>query len=92
MVIFRYKDPSEIDNEPKIYNYVSSVESPITIGNCFKEIHIHYHDAPPLQAIWYDFCIPYTKIWIGLILRFFLHRIPGAIFDLVFIFSGKKSK
>ncbi|XP_060849359.1 fatty acyl-CoA reductase wat-like [Rhopalosiphum padi] len=77
---------------PKIYNYVSCVESPLTWGRYIKEMHDQYFKAPPLQAMWYGFYIFYTNLIVGSILRFFLHRIPGAFMDLILILTGKSPK
>lgn len=89
---FRYQDLREIKREPKIYNYVSSIESPVTWYKYIKGMHNYYYDAPPLQSIWYGFYIFYTNFWIGLLLRFFFHRVPAAIMDLLLILSGKNAK
>lgn len=78
--------------EPKIYNYVSCVESPLTWGRYIREMHDQYYVAPPLQSMWYGFYIFYTNLMVGSILRFFLHRIPGAFMDLMLILSGKSPK
>uniref|UniRef100_A0A2H8TLX3 Fatty acyl-CoA reductase n=1 Tax=Melanaphis sacchari TaxID=742174 RepID=A0A2H8TLX3_9HEMI len=79
-------------DEPKIYNYVSCVESPLTWGRYIREMHDQYYVAPPLQSMWYGFYAFYTNIIVGSILRFFLHRIPGAFMDLMLILSGKSPK
>ncbi|XP_022167367.1 fatty acyl-CoA reductase wat-like isoform X2 [Myzus persicae] len=77
---------------PKIYNYVSCVESSLTWGRFIREMHGQYYLAPPLQSMWYAFYIFYTNFTVGSILRFFLHRIPGAFMDLALIIRGKSPK
>lgn len=78
--------------EPKIYNYVSGAESPLTWDRYTKEMYCHYPEAPPLNSIWYPINIFYTNLWIGRILRFWLHRIPSALADLVLLINCKKPK
>lgn len=91
-ISFRYKDIRQINEEPKIYNYVSSIESPVTWHKYIKGMHNYYYESPPLQSIWYCFYIFYTNFWAGLILRFFLHRVPATIMDLLLFLSGKNPK
>uniref|UniRef100_A0A2S2NZV8 Fatty acyl-CoA reductase n=1 Tax=Schizaphis graminum TaxID=13262 RepID=A0A2S2NZV8_SCHGA len=89
----RHKQSNGVPFEaPKIYNYVSCVESPLTWDRYSKEMHDQFYTAPPLQAMWYGFYIPYTNFIVGSILRFFLHRIPAAFMDLMLILSGKSPK
>ncbi|XP_027850563.2 fatty acyl-CoA reductase wat-like [Aphis gossypii] len=89
----RHKQSNGVSfEEPKIYNYVSCVESPLTWGRYIREMHDQYYVAPPLQSMWYGFYIFYTNLIIGSILRFFLHRIPGAFMDLMLILCGKSPK
>lgn len=78
--------------EPKIYNYVSSVESPLLWGTYIKEMHHCYREVPPLRSMWYIFYIFYTTLWVGKILRFVLHRVPAAFMDILLIFFGKNPK
>ncbi|XP_025192600.1 fatty acyl-CoA reductase wat-like [Melanaphis sacchari] len=88
----RYQNSNLINQEPKIYNYVSSVESPLLWDKYIEEMNGHYHVAPPLQSIWYMFCIFYTNSWIGKILRFLLHWIPAMLMDFLLIVCGKSPK
>ncbi|XP_060876849.1 fatty acyl-CoA reductase wat-like [Metopolophium dirhodum] len=89
----RHKQSNGVNNKvPKIYNYVSCVESPLTWGRYIREMHDQYYVAPPLQSMWYGFYIFYTNLMVGSILRFFLHRIPGAFMDLLLILCGKSPK
>jgi len=92
LIIFRHKQSNGVNKVPKIYNYVSCVESPLTWGRYIREMHDQYYVAPPLQSIWYGFYIFYTNLMVGSILRFFLHRIPGALMDLLLILCGKSPK
>lgn len=91
-VIFRYQNNHIANKGPKIYNYVSSVESPLTWGRYIEEMKYHYLKAPPLQAIWYIFYVLYANLWLGSILRFLFHRIPAMFIDLFCILCGKNHK
>ncbi|VVC38916.1 Hypothetical protein CINCED_3A021430 [Cinara cedri] len=88
----RYQRDDRIKKKPKIYNYVSGVECPLTWGKYIKEMHVHYHKAPPFRAIWYVFSICYTNLWTGQFLRFWLHRIPAVFVDLLLRVNGQKPK
>ncbi|XP_022167369.1 fatty acyl-CoA reductase wat-like isoform X2 [Myzus persicae] len=88
----RHKQSSGMNKVPKVYNYVSCVESPLTWHRYIREMHDQYYVAPPLQSIWYAFYIFYTNLMVGSILRFFLHQIPGAFMDLLLILFGKSPK
>ncbi|XP_060872883.1 fatty acyl-CoA reductase wat-like [Metopolophium dirhodum] len=88
----RYQNSNLINQEPKVYNYVSSVESPLLWGRYIEEINGHYHEAPPLQSIWYIFYVFYTNLWIGKMLRFVLHRIPAELMDFWLTVCGKSPK
>lgn len=92
LIIFRYKDPSQINKEPKIYNYVSSIESPVTWDEIIRNMQSNYNDAPPLRSMWYGFYVFYTNLLVGRMLRFWLHWIPAAIVDTLLVVSGNKSK
>lgn len=91
IIIFRYQD-SKLNLEPKIFNYVSSVESPITWGEFSNEIFDRYHEAPPQRSMWYSFFICAVNFWILNILRLFLHWIPATFVDLYLILRGKNPK
>jgi len=92
MIICRYQDPSRINEEPKIFNYVSSTVNPLTWERYIKEMHNNYDRAPPLQSMWYGFYVLHTNFWIGKILKFLLHRTPAMFIDFLLIISGKSPK
>ncbi|KAE9538171.1 hypothetical protein AGLY_006143 [Aphis glycines] len=87
-----YQHSNQTKKVPKIYNYVSSNESPITWGEYIQNMYDHYFEVPPLRAMWYIFCIFHTNFLIDTILRFWLHKVPGALMDLLLIISGKTPK
>ncbi|XP_029345596.1 fatty acyl-CoA reductase wat isoform X2 [Acyrthosiphon pisum] len=78
--------------QPKIYNYVSSADSPLTWNEYIQGMTEHYIVSPPLRSMWYGFFIVYTNLWIGMVLKFFLHRIPAALVDFLLIIRGKSPK
>jgi len=88
----RYNDPYQITEEPKIYNFVSSIESPLTWGKFIEEMQKTYYEAPPLQSKWYIYYITYTNFWVGKLLKFLLHRIPAAFIDLLLMLCLKSPK
>lgn len=91
-IIFRHRHSNQINNAPKIYNYVSSAESPLTWGKYIRGMHENYFDIPPLRSMWYMFYISHTNSLVGTILRFWLHTIPATFMDLLLIISGKSPK
>jgi alcohol-forming fatty acyl-CoA reductase len=92
VTIFRYQHSNQTKKVPKIYNYVSSTESPLTWGRFIKKMHGHYFEVPPLRSMWYIFYIFYTNLLIGTVLRILLHKIPAALMDLLLIICGKPPK
>ncbi|CAI6361900.1 unnamed protein product [Macrosiphum euphorbiae] len=88
----RHRDGDKKNKEPKIYNYVSSVESSICWDKIIEYIFETYQQVPPLESMWFMFFICSANRWVVNILRFFLHRIPGALVDLSFIIRGKNPK
>ena len=92
VIIFRHRHSNQMNKVPKIYNYVSSVESPLTWGKYIKEMQENYFDIPPLRSIWYMFYISHTNSLVSTILRFWLHTIPAAFVDLLLIISGQSPK
>ncbi|XP_060836401.1 fatty acyl-CoA reductase wat-like [Rhopalosiphum padi] len=88
----RHQDCNQINEQPKIYNYVSSIDSPLKWSEYMEGLHDNYYASPPLKSMWYTFYILYTNVWIGVLLKFFLHRIPAAFMDLFLIITGKSPK
>lgn len=91
-IIFRHKHSNQTNKVPKIYNYVSSAESPLTWGGFVRETHENYFDIPPLRSMWYIFYIFHTNSLVCTILRFWLHTIPAAFMDFLLIISGQSPK
>jgi len=92
-IVFRHQDCDYTKyEEPKIYNYVSSADSPLTWNEYIGGMTEHYYVSPPLRSMWYGFFFTYTNLWIGMVLKFFLHRMPAAFVDFMLIVSGKSPK
>ena len=92
-IICRHQDCDYTKYEqPKIYNYVSSADSPLTWNKYIEGISEHYYASPPLRSMWYGFYIACTNLWICMVLNFFLHQIPAAFVDFLLIISGKSPK
>ncbi|VVC26724.1 Male sterility, NAD-binding,NAD(P)-binding domain,Fatty acyl-CoA reductase, C-terminal [Cinara cedri] len=88
----RCQDSSQKYTEPKIFNFVSGVESPLTYADFFNNIFNSYREAPPLSAVWYYLCIFTTNPLTIKVLRFLLHTVPNAFMDLYLLAIGKKPK
>ncbi|XP_050421309.1 fatty acyl-CoA reductase 1-like [Adelges cooleyi] len=68
--------------KPKIFNFVSSVESPLVWQQFMTVVFNSYKAAPP-----------FTRIdWFGIILRVLLHRIPAIVFDFLLILTLNEPK
>ncbi|XP_050536687.1 fatty acyl-CoA reductase wat-like [Daktulosphaira vitifoliae] len=86
----RYQNTA--NEEPKIYNYVSSCESPLTWASFMCSIRPIYKLTPPLCAVWYGSTFTYTNVWLGEFLWLILHWIPGIIFDFMILLTGKNAR
>ncbi|XP_025416869.1 fatty acyl-CoA reductase wat-like, partial [Sipha flava] len=88
----RYQDPNAFNQEPKIYNYVSSPDSSLTCNMLLNGFAEAYERHPPLISMWYNMCIYSNNFWMNMILRFLLHRIPAALIDIYLMICGKKPR
>ncbi|XP_050540836.1 fatty acyl-CoA reductase wat-like isoform X3 [Daktulosphaira vitifoliae] len=80
-----------IDNEPTIFNYVSSSQNPILLGDFFEIIK--KHGIPTwvtINAIWFYSFIPTTNVYLYSLLFLLLHTIPGYLFDLLAKITRRK--
>ncbi|KAG8306270.1 hypothetical protein J6590_050641 [Homalodisca vitripennis] len=86
------EEPKElVSDEPKIYNYVSSVEKPLKWGDFKYLIETHGTSVPPMRAMWYYF-LTIHRFWIThLICTYFLHYLPAIIIDILAKLTGKES-
>ncbi|XP_015586610.1 fatty acyl-CoA reductase wat isoform X2 [Cephus cinctus] len=80
------------DDDMLIYNYVSSVEAPLTWGD-YCETNLKYgHQYPLSNSIWYlSFRMNKHKI-IHLLYVLFLHLLPALLVDTVSICFGQKPR
>jgi len=75
---------------PKIYNYVSCADPPVSWNMVLKHVREAYYESPPLSSYWYIFYIASPNPWTIKVSRFFLHRLPAAVTDFVsVILSGQ---
>lgn len=73
-----------------IYNYVSSVENPMTWGE-FKQLNLlHGIDYTSSNAIWCPYNISVKSRYLYTLLIFLLHIIPAVVIDFVSLLSGRK--
>ncbi|XP_026678808.1 fatty acyl-CoA reductase wat-like, partial [Diaphorina citri] len=72
-----------------IYNYVSSVQKPVTWNEFLQHNIKHGHHWPTIRAVWYYSFWPTKSRIMFLFLNFLLHTIPGLILDGVASMFGK---
>lgn len=83
--------PHTSDNMP-IYNYVSSVENPLTWGD-FNEFNIKYGFTHPFSsAIWYICFHMHKTATMNKIYMFFLHFLPAMLIDALAMCVGHKPR
>ncbi|XP_047542490.1 fatty acyl-CoA reductase wat-like [Vanessa atalanta] len=83
-------EEAPMDQLPTVYNYVSSVERPLTWELFMKHTEISGLQVPSMQAVWtYLFWLTPSKFLYNLYC-FFLHWIPAYIVDAIAIMIGKK--
>ncbi|EFN79578.1 Fatty acyl-CoA reductase 1 [Harpegnathos saltator] len=73
-----------------IYNYVSSTQNPVTWKTFMYLIEKHGLNIPPLNAIWYYMLLLIRYRFVYEICTIFLHTIPGAIFDILAVLTGRR--
>lgn len=75
-----------------IYNYVSSVENPLTWGQ-FTELNIQNgFDYPFSSAIWYLSFHTHKTAFMNRIYMFFLHLLPAMLIDLLSMCVGQRPR
>lgn len=75
-----------------VYNYVSSVENPLTWGE-FCDLNIAKgFDYPFSNAIWYVSFFMNKSAMVNKIYQFFLHILPALLIDTVMVCAGQKPK
>ncbi|XP_050436156.1 fatty acyl-CoA reductase 1-like isoform X5 [Adelges cooleyi] len=87
-----YYNNSSYREKPKIFNCVSSAESPLTWRNFDTGILNSYKVAPPMSSMWYYGIMTYSNSLYGILLNVLLHKIPAILLDFIRILIGKKTK
>ncbi|KAF2881899.1 hypothetical protein ILUMI_24280 [Ignelater luminosus] len=80
------------ENNIEIYNYVSSVQNPITWNDFMKYTEKHGLHIPTALMIWYPFLISNSYYIFHVICVFFLHTVPAYIVDLMAYCLGKQPR
>lgn len=85
----------EVTSKPEnipVYNYVSSVENPLTWGE-FCDLNIEKgFEYPFSNAIWYVSFFMNKSAMVNKIYQFFLHILPALLIDTVMVCAGQKPK
>ncbi|XP_050422549.1 fatty acyl-CoA reductase wat-like [Adelges cooleyi] len=85
------KTASTIQRDPPIFNYVSSSQNPILLGDFFDVIKKHgLPHWPTINAIWYYSFVPTTNPYLYALLFLLFHTIPGYVFDFLAQMTGKQ--
>ncbi|KAL7300983.1 hypothetical protein TKK_0006260 [Trichogramma kaykai] len=90
--VARSKSTAEPNVEyPKIYNYASTWDEPLTWGK-YMDLAFKYGNMKPSKKAFWCYSLTCTKFyWMYYILSFFLHSVPGATVDFAAkIFSPQK--
>jgi hypothetical protein len=80
------------NEDTKVYNFVSSVQHPITwqefLDNC-KEFTVKY---PSFRAAWYYFVVYFCSRYAYLTASFFLEFIPACLLDVAQLITTGRHK
>lgn len=88
----QYFNYSSTIEEIPIYNYVSSVENPLTWGQ-FTKLNIKNGFKYPFSsAFWYLCFSTHKSAFVNWIYVFFLHVIPAFLFDTISLCLRKKPR
>ncbi|CAG9759270.1 unnamed protein product [Ceutorhynchus assimilis] len=80
----------KFEQDIPIYNYVSSVQNPVTWDE-FKNLATkHGTKFPPQRVLWYRICRFRPNYYENMLAVLFLHTIPAYLVDFVLICLGKK--
>ncbi|XP_068621786.1 fatty acyl-CoA reductase wat-like [Battus philenor] len=85
-----HEDAPPVDQPPPVYNYVSSVEQPLTWKNFMKYNEIYGLKVPTKQAVWYYLFYITPSKFLYTLTCFLLHWIPAYIIDAIAVLIGKK--
>ncbi|CAO1326836.1 unnamed protein product [Diamesa serratosioi] len=82
----------KIEPNIPIYNYVSSVENPLSWGQ-FTYLNVKYgFDYPFTSAIWYRCFHMHKSAAVNNICKFLLHLIPAFLIDTIALCFGQKPR
>lgn len=82
------KEPEKRE-DPKIYNYISTVEKPLKWGNFKDLIEVHGTSVPTIQCMWYYFLVTTKYRFLSVILTYLLHYLPALLIDFITKVTGK---
>uniref|UniRef100_A0A1B6D3B3 Fatty acyl-CoA reductase C-terminal domain-containing protein n=2 Tax=Clastoptera arizonana TaxID=38151 RepID=A0A1B6D3B3_9HEMI len=69
------------ENEPPVYNYVSSVEKPLTWNDFKHYIEFHGASVPTIRCMWY-YCLIVTRTKLAhYVCLYLLHYLPALLID-----------
>ncbi|XP_054280185.1 fatty acyl-CoA reductase wat-like isoform X2 [Macrosteles quadrilineatus] len=77
--------------EPPVYNYVSSVEKPITWRDFMSLSYQHGLEVPPSQTMWYICLTLHTSWFMHKLFVVLFHFLPAFIIDLIAMLFGKRT-
>lgn len=79
-------------NDAPIYNFVSSVENPITWGEFMTINVMHEKKYPFIKSVW-CVCFGMTKNpMLYNLQKFFYHYVPAVIMDSILFCTGQKPR
>jgi alcohol-forming fatty acyl-CoA reductase len=80
------------ETEVPIYNFVSSIDNPLTWGD-FTKFNIKYgFEFPFTSAIWYITFRMHRSATVNKIYTFFLHILPALLIDTLGLCVGQKPR
>ncbi|XP_063988303.1 fatty acyl-CoA reductase wat-like isoform X2 [Diachasmimorpha longicaudata] len=78
------------DEDPLIYNSVSSCQNSITWGEFMKYNEIYGMEVPSKMVFWYYFFNLHPNIWVHYFFVVFTHLLPAIICDTVARLTGRE--
>ncbi|XP_025837494.1 fatty acyl-CoA reductase wat isoform X2 [Agrilus planipennis] len=88
-----YKQTQEEVNEaPKVFNCVSSVDNPITWKKYMSILEVYGMEMPSMFQIWYYWFTLNPNRFVHLLFVFFFHSLPAYAADVILFCIGKKPR
>lgn len=85
------KSTATIESNPPIFNFVSSMQNPISLDRFFEVIKKHgLPNWPTINAVWYYSFMPTTNPYLYALFFLLFHTIPGYILDFLAQMTGRK--